>query len=220
MRTIGSVLLALVLLAVLFGGLAGTSARMANAAPMTQQGTSTPASARAPLTATPSAALSVARNLRVTPSPLTTTTVLTATVLTTTALMPVQIVTASTFLTSTLITIPAGGAMPRATPSLTSNGIIEFRAAPARLRGRVDLSWGYQGDAFDGIFLVERSTNGGVWRFVKECIQPYDEEVTAYTCSDTDLTSGTAYTYRACLVDSGTVCASTNATEPVTVKPL
>jgi len=204
-------------------------ARRVNAAPGAQRATSTPTVARITATATPTATLSVARILLVTPlAPLTTTTVLTTAGLTTTVLMPVQIVTATTFLSGTATVTPTVTATPRTTPRPTTratatptpspSGIVDFRAVASRLRGRVDLSWGYDGRAFDGSFLVERSTNGSVWRFVKDCIQPYDADATTYKCSDVDLTSGTAYSYRACIVDYGTACASTDATEPVTVK--
>lgn len=231
MRNAGIVLIGVLLLAALVGALGGPSVQTASAAPAAQRATSTPTPARVTPTATPTATLSVARILLVTPlAPLTMTTVLTTTGLTTTVLMPVQIVTASTILTGTASVTPTVTATPRATPRPTTrvtatptpspapSGIVDFRAVASRLRGRVDLSWGYKGDAFDGSFLVERSTNGSVWRFVKDCSQPYDADAATYKCSDVDLTSGTAYSYRACIVDYGTACASTDATEPVTVK--
>lgn len=225
MRNVGIVLIGVLLLAALVGVLGGASVQTASAAPAAQRATSTPTPARVTPTATPTATLSVARILVVTPlAPLTMTTVLTTTGLTTTVLLPVQIVTASTVLTGIAGVPPTVTATPRptirvtATPTPSPSGIVDFRAAASRLRGRVDLSWGYEGDAFDGSFLVERSTNGSVWRFVKDCSQPYDADVATYKCSDVDLTSGTAYSYRACIVDYGTACASTDATEPVTVK--
>ena len=227
MRNIGTVLLGVLLLAAFFGVLGGMPARTASAAPLVQRVTSTPAPARTVPTATPTATLSVARMVSVTPSaPLTMTAVLTTPVLTTAVLLPVQIVAASTFLTDaasvtpTVVVAPLATMRPAALITSTSepSDIVDLRAVPARLRGRIDLSWVYRGGAFDGTFLVERSTNGSVWRFVKECIQPYDAEAKAYKCSDVDLTSGTAYSYRACVVEYGTACTSPDATEPVTVK--
>ncbi len=231
MRKVGIVMIGVFLLAAMVVALGVLPAQRANAAPGAQRATSTPTAARITATATPTATLSVARLLLVTPlAPLTTTTVLTTAGLTTTVLMPVQIVTATTFLSGTATVTPTVTATPRTTPRPTTratatptpspapSGIVDFRAVASRLRGRVDLGWGYQGAAFDGSFLVERSTNGSVWRFVKDCIQPYAADATSYKCSDVDLTSGTAYSYRACVVDYGTACASTDATEPVTVK--
>ena len=229
MRNVGMMLIGVLLLAALVGALGGLSVPTASAEPLTQRATSTPTPVRITPTATPTATLSVARILVVTPlAPLTMTTVLTTTGLTTTVLLPVQIVTASTILTGTASVTPTVTATPRATPRPTTrvtatptpapSGIVDFRAVASRLRGRVDLSWGYKGDTFDGSFLVERSTNGSVWRFVKDCVQPFDADAATYKCSDVDLTSGTAYSYRACIVVYGTACASTDATEPVTVK--
>ena len=229
MRNVGIVLLGALLLAALVGALGGSFVQVVNAAPNIQRATSTPTATRVTATATPTATLSVARILLVTPlAPLTTTTVLTTAGLTTTVLMPVQIVTATTLLTGTASMTSTVTATPRTTPRPTTRatatptpapvGIVDFRAVASRLRGRVDLSWGYEGAAFDGSFLVERSTNGSVWRFVKDCVQPYDADAATYKCSDVDLTSGTAYSYRACVVTYGTACASADVTESVTVK--
>ncbi len=231
MRKVRIVMIGAFFLAALVGALGGNFVQTVNAAPSIQRATSTPTAARITATATPTLTptLSVARILLVTPlAPLTTTTVLTTAGLTTTVLMPVQIVTATTLLTGTASVTPTVTATLRptprpttratATPTPTPAGIVDFRAVASRLRGRVDLSWGYEGAAFDGSFLVERSTNGSVWRFVRDCIQPYDAAAKVYKCSDTDLTSGTAYSYRACVVTYGTACASTDVTESVTVK--
>lgn len=231
MRNLGIVMIGVFLLAAMVVALGGFHAQTVSAAPGAQRATSTPTAARITPTATPTTTLSVARILLITPlAPLTTTTVLTTAGLTTTVLMPVQIVTATTFLSGTASITPTVTATPRTTPrpstratptptpSTMPSGIVDFRAVASRLRGRVDVSWGYKGDAFDGSFLVERSTNGSVWRFVKDCSQPYDADAATYKCSDVDLTSGTAYSYRACVVDYGTACTSTDATEAVTVK--
>ncbi|MCB0049442.1 MAG: hypothetical protein KDE24_07875, partial [Caldilinea sp.] len=194
MRNVGMMLIGVLLLAALVGALGGLSVPTASAEPLTQRATSTPTPVRITPTATPTATLSVARILVVTPlAPLTMTTVLTTAGLTTTVLLPVQIVTASTVLTGTASVTTTVTATPRATPRPTTrvtatptpapSGIVDFRAVASRLRGRVDLSWGYKGDTFDGSFLVERSTNGSVWRFVKDCVQPFDADAATYKCS-------------------------------------
>lgn len=100
----------------------------------------------------------------------------------------------------------------------SASGIAEFRAIPARLRGRIDLSWKYTGRTVADAFVVERSTNGSSWRSVMACGLPYNAQRTAYACTDARLTSGTTYAYRACLVTSGASCSSGSATKPVSVK--
>jgi hypothetical protein len=99
-----------------------------------------------------------------------------------------------------------------------TSGISEFRATPARLRGRVELSWKYAGKPFSGAFVVERSTNGGAWRAVSACVQPFSEGGESYGCADTGLASGTRYTYRACIASRGTTCTKSNATKAVALK--
>jgi hypothetical protein len=99
-----------------------------------------------------------------------------------------------------------------------ASGIVEFRAVPARLRGRIDVSWKYGGRAFAGAFVVERSTNGSAWRSVAACTTAYNAQKAAYACTDAYLTSGTTYAYRACVAAKGTSCASSGATKPVSVK--
>lgn len=100
----------------------------------------------------------------------------------------------------------------------SASGIAEFRAIPARLRGRIDLSWKYAGRAVAGFFVVERATNGSSWRSVTACTLPYNTQKAAYACTDARLTSGTTYAYRACIVTVGASCSSGGATKPVTVK--
>ena len=100
----------------------------------------------------------------------------------------------------------------------SASGIAEFRAIPSRLRGRIDLSWKYSGRTVAGAFVVERSTNGSLWRAVTACILQYNAQKPAYTCTDAHLTSGTTYAYRACIAIMGTACSSGGATKPVSVK--
>ena len=119
--------------------------------------------------------------------------------------------------------IPAGPSFSwqpvRAAEEAQSNGSIsEFRATPARLRGRIELSWKFTGKPFTGSFVVERSTNGGAWRAVSACVQPFDESTTSYGCADTGLTSGTRYAYRACISARGATCTKVSATKAIAVK--
>lgn len=129
-----------------------------------------------------------------------------------------------------LVIASVGGLVAPAGPSITwqpvraaeeaqSNGSIsEFRATPARLRGRVELSWKYAGKPFAGSFVVERSTNGGAWRAVSACVQPFNEGSASYGCADSGLTSGTRYAYRACITARGATCTKGSATKSVAVK--
>ena len=96
--------------------------------------------------------------------------------------------------------------------------ITDFRALPARKRGRIELSWQYTGRATGGAFVVERSTNGSSWRSVAACNIDLEAEISDYGCTDTGLRSGTTYAYRACAVTRGTACASATATRTVSVK--
>ena len=96
--------------------------------------------------------------------------------------------------------------------------IVDFRAVPARLRGRIDVSWKYTGRSFAGAFVVERSTNGGAWRSVAACVIAHNAQKSTYTCTDTYLTSGTTYAYRACITAKGASCSSSASTKPVNVK--
>jgi hypothetical protein len=99
-----------------------------------------------------------------------------------------------------------------------SSGIADLHATAARLRGRVELSWSVNEQAGEGVFVVERSTNGSSWRPVKACSQPFDGSQTEFDCTDTRLTSGTTYAYRVCITGKGTTCANASPSEPVTVK--
>ena len=104
------------------------------------------------------------------------------------------------------------------TEAQSSAQIEDFRAMPARKRGRIELNWQYSGRAFSGAFVVERSTNGSSWRSVAACNIGYDENSAAYGCTDSSLRSGATYAYRACIVARGTACTGATATRTVAVK--
>ena len=99
-----------------------------------------------------------------------------------------------------------------------TSGIVDLHATAARLRGRVELSWGVEAPESEGAFVVERSTNGSSWRPVKACAQPLDADETEYGCTDTRLTSGTTYAYRVCIAAKGTTCSNASPSHAVTVK--
>lgn len=99
-----------------------------------------------------------------------------------------------------------------------ASGITELHATAARLRGRVELSWSVNDQASEGMFVVERSTNGSSWRPVKACSQRFDAAQTDYGCTDTRLTSGTTYAYRVCITEKGATCSNASPSQPVTVK--
>ena len=100
----------------------------------------------------------------------------------------------------------------------SSAPIEDFRAMPARKRGRIELNWQYNGRPFSGTFVVERSTNGSSWRSVAACNIGYDENSADYGCTDSSLRSGATYAYRACIVARGTACTGATATRTVSVK--
>ncbi len=99
-----------------------------------------------------------------------------------------------------------------------TSGIVDLHATAARLRGRVELGWSVAEAGSEGLFVVERSTNGSSWRPVKACTQPLAEDETDYGCTDTRLTSGTTYAYRVCITTKGTTCSNASPSHPVTVK--
>lgn len=99
-----------------------------------------------------------------------------------------------------------------------TSGIVDLRATAARLRGRVELDWRIEEAGSEGLFVVERSTNGSSWRPVKACTQPLDENETDFGCTDSRLTSGTTYAYRVCITTKGTTCSNASPSHPVTVK--
>ena len=92
-----------------------------------------------------------------------------------------------------------------------------FAAVPARRRGQVDLSWLYSGPTQAAFFVVERSADGGIWRPVDSCRTPVTAESARYRCTDTELASGSTYTYHLCIVGRELSCADapTLAAEPV-----
>lgn len=101
----------------------------------------------------------------------------------------------------------------------STNVPCELTATASRTKGRVDLSWRYTGKSFRGFFLVERSTDGRTWGVVTVC-QKSPSSSTSYACSDTGLTSGKTYYYRACAITSGSKCGTTNLTPAISVKTL
>lgn len=214
----------------LSGALWGVTAATAPALSAQQRATSTPTAmprlpvtlvarplpAVLPITATPALTISqiITLPVRATPTP-------------TPRRTPVSRSTPTRTPTATQAVAPA--ATPTRTPTATqavapsaadgdpSTAITDFTAQASRLRGQIDLRWGYAGAPFDGVFIVERSANGGVWRYVEGCTQPYTPNATSYRCPDSGLTSGATYLYRACVVDYGASCAALSAalSEPV-----
>jgi hypothetical protein len=122
--------------------------------------------------------------------------------------------------------IPQQAEEPDATPTEEveqESPVRDLYATAGRLRGRVELGWSHDLDdeqvaATEGVFVVERSTNGSSWRPVKACYAPFDAETDSYSCTDTRLASGTTYSYRVCLAAKATTCSNAPATEPVSVK--
>jgi hypothetical protein len=141
------------------------------------------------------------------------------------------------FLVALLIMLPAPVAAavlpiaqqaeePDATPTEEAeqlNPVHDLYATAGRLRGRVELGWSYdlddeQAAETEGVFVVERSTNGSSWRPVKACYAPFEAENDRYSCTDSRLASGTTYSYRVCLAAKASTCSNAPATEPVSVK--
>jgi len=210
MKLIGMIGIGLLLIGAFFGV---ASASVTAIAPPAQRATRTPsptAVLRVPVTL-------VARPLPVI-LPITTTPLITSTPSITLA----QALTLTVRVTPTLRTTPTP--VVRSTPTVApaaadaSTGIVDFSALPSRLRGQIDLSWGYVGAPFAGEFVIERSANGGVWRYVVDCTQPYAADADLYRCRDTGLTSGATYAYRACILDYGYSCAGADVVESGAVK--
>ncbi|MFN3978917.1 MAG: hypothetical protein ACK4SA_00870 [Caldilinea sp.] len=117
---------------------------------------------------------------------------------------------------------------PTPTPTITiapttadddATGIVDFRATTARVRGQIQLSWRYLGDDLDnGGFVVERSVNGGVWRFVPDCALPFDDDTELYRCRDAGLYSGSSYAYRICVAQDVPSCAGASVVETESIK--
>lgn len=136
--------------------------------------------------------------------------------------------------TPTLRSAPAQRATP--TPTITSTGtptatvapatsndavtgIVDFRATTARVRGQIQLSWRYIGDDLDdGGFVVERSVNGGAWRYVPDCALPFDDDAELYRCRDAGLHSGSSYAYRICIAQDIPSCAGASVVETEPIK--
>lgn len=104
-----------------------------------------------------------------------------------------------------------------AVPSAAS-GIVDFSATTSRLRGQIQLSWRYIGAAFSGNFIVERSANGGAWRYAPDCALAYDPVQELYRCRDTGLPSGSTFVYRICIADRSTSCSGADIVEAPAVK--
>ncbi|MFO7634507.1 MAG: hypothetical protein R6W76_18300 [Caldilinea sp.] len=140
---------------------------------------------------------------------------------------PARVVTPSSTPTRRTAPTPTPAQRSSPTPTLTltptavadtSGGIVDFRASTSRVRGQVQLSWRYVGDPFDGDFVVERSANGGAWRHVADCSQPYDPDADIYRCRDEGLTSGSAYEYRACVGEAVYSCSGAPFAETDAIK--
>jgi hypothetical protein len=114
----------------------------------------------------------------------------------------------------------------------TAKGVIQLDSPSTRVpcelmaaislknKGTIDLSWRYTGPESTGFFLVERSETGRPLSWVS--ITPCRKPITAssdYICSDSGLTSGTRYYYRACWVASRTSsCGNADITPPVSAR--
>lgn len=133
---------------------------------------------------------------------------------------PTRIVAATPMRTPTRIAPPVTPARTPLPPDLDEDesGIVEFNVVPLRLRGQIQLTWRYEGEPFEGSFLVERSVNGGAWRPVSSCTTAYAPDVERYRCLETGLASGSTYTYRICKVDRETSCVDQEVAESAPVK--
>ena len=210
MKFIGMIGIGLLLIGAFFGVAA---ASVTVAAPPAQRATSTPS---------PTAVLRVPVTLVARPLPVILPVTTTPSITATPAITLVQALTLTVRVTPTVRTTPTPAV--RGTPTVAPaaadepTGIIDFNALASRLRGQIDLSWGYVGAPFAGEFVIERSANGGVWRYVADCTQPYAAEAKLYRCRDTGLTSGATYAYRACVLDYGYSCAAVAVVESGAVK--
>lgn len=234
MKQIVNLVVGLVLVVLAVGG-ARAASKVAQ--PIVQRATATPTSAlRIPVVLTvlpPQVTVVVAPTSAIPVTPLLTGT-LTIRVTPVTATM-----TPTLRGTPGLRTTPTPTPRVRTTPSITPTtplapattddaavGIVDFRATTSRVRGQIQLSWRYFGDDLDddlddglddGQFVVERSVNGGAWRFVADCALPFDANTEIYRCRDTGLYSGSSYAYRICVAQDIPSCAGalTVETEPI-----
>jgi hypothetical protein len=229
MKRIVMIGMGLMLLALVAG-----AARAASdaAPPALQRATPTPPALQR-ATPTPTAVLRIPVTLAVLPLPAPVLITPTVAITATPALLatpvsigtPARIVTP--FSTPTRRTAPTPTPAQRSSPTSTltptavadtSGGIVDFRASTSRVRGQVQLSWRYAGDPFDGDFVVERSANGGAWRHVADCSQPYDPDAGIYRCRDEGLTSGSAYEYRVCVGEAVYSCSGAPFAETDAIK--
>lgn len=208
MKQVGMIAIGLLLIVMLFGVAA---ASVTTDAPLAQRATNTPL---------PTMVLRTTPGVRPLPilAPVTVTVMVSST--------PAKTVTPSLTATQSL-TLPVRATptpMRRATPTVGPSradalaGIVNFSASAARLRGQIELRWDYVGEAFEGVFTVERSANGGAWRHVTSCTQPYAANASTYRCRDSALTSGAAYQYRICITASSYSCADAVIAETDTVR--
>lgn len=91
----------------------------------------------------------------------------------------------------------------------------EFKAIARN--GRVNLSWTYAGEPFDGYFVVERR-DGAAWSAVPDCAQDAAAS-SRFSCRDEQVRRGATYVYRVCAT-SGNQCHSSGVLPPraVTVR--
>jgi hypothetical protein len=92
-----------------------------------------------------------------------------------------------------------------------TNGITNFRATAGTQRSQIKLAWTYTGKAFRGTFLVQRSNNRTTWAPITTCSLSYSSRTTAYSCTDTKLTSGRSYFYRVCIPTTGSKTCTSNS---------
>jgi hypothetical protein len=223
-------LLTLVIGLLLAGALFGAAAAHARTeSRMAQRATSTPSPAASP-TATRRLPVTLAARPLPVLIPVTTTATISATPPFTTTPALTETVRATPTPRSTLrgTPTPDNTPAPRATPTDSvaaadapadaTADMTGFSALASRLRGQIDLRWRYAGEPFDGSFVIERSANGGVWRYVADCTQPYAPDAYTYRCRDTELTSGSTYAYRGCIVGYGASCADAAVVESDPVK--
>jgi hypothetical protein len=162
------------------------------------------------VTVTPS--LTATLTIRVTPAVATATPTLRGTPLLRATPTPTPRVRTTPALTPTITVAPA-------TVDDAVDGIVDFRATISRMRGQIQLSWRYLGDDLDdGRFVVERSANGGAWRFVPDCALPFDDDTELYRCRDTGLYSGSSYAYRICVAQDVPSCAGASVVETEPIK--
>ena len=65
---------------------------------------------------------------------------------------------------------------------------------------------------------MERSANGGAWRFVADCSLPFAADTELYRCRDTALYSGSTYAYRICIAAEVASCAGASVVESEPIK--